>query len=254
MVAAGLDARRTLLASSAPATTGGPSTSPASRRSSPAPGSTRRPGEHADAAARQRRRRRRCARAERPSVDPAELQRQARRDAGDRASSTAGRRPATSMPTTRCSGDRRRPRDASPDAVEHVGVDGCGAPAPAVLARSGWRRAVRALAVDGHAVHRAMTRVPRDGRRADPRRHRADAARPRPDGQGRRRGRVGRRAARRSGGGAQDRRRRRAGPHAGDGRGAALARRRRCGRRPDASRCSATAGRWAPSVRSSVTP
>ena len=54
--------------------------------------------------------------------------------------------------------------------MQHVGVDGCGAPAP-VVTLVGLARAVRALAVDGHAVHRAMTGAPRDGRRPDARRH-----------------------------------------------------------------------------------
>jgi L-asparaginase II len=43
--------------------------------------------------------------------------------------------------------------------VEHVGVDGCGAPA-ATVALTHLAAAVRRLAVDGHAVHRAMTRHP----------------------------------------------------------------------------------------------
>jgi L-asparaginase II len=46
---------------------------------------------------------------------------------------------------------------AAPSA--HVGVDGCGAPAP-VVPLVGLARAVRALAVDGHPVHRAMTSHP----------------------------------------------------------------------------------------------
>ena len=48
---------------------------------------------------------------------------------------------------------------ATTGAVEHVGVDGCGAPA-AVVPLVGLARAVRALAVDGHPVHRAMTGHP----------------------------------------------------------------------------------------------
>lgn len=43
--------------------------------------------------------------------------------------------------------------------VAHIGVDGCGAPAPAV-SLLGLARAVRHLAVTGHLVHRAMTRFP----------------------------------------------------------------------------------------------
>jgi L-asparaginase II len=43
--------------------------------------------------------------------------------------------------------------------VSAVGVDGCGAPA-AVVSLVGLARAVRALAVDGHPVHRAMTTCP----------------------------------------------------------------------------------------------
>ena len=43
--------------------------------------------------------------------------------------------------------------------VEHVGVDGCGAPAP-IVTLLGLASAVRQLAVDGHAVHRAMTAYP----------------------------------------------------------------------------------------------
>jgi L-asparaginase II len=43
--------------------------------------------------------------------------------------------------------------------VEHLGVDGCGAPA-ATVTLSGLARAVRRLAVDGHQVYRAMTRCP----------------------------------------------------------------------------------------------
>ena len=44
-------------------------------------------------------------------------------------------------------------------AIEHVGVDGCGAPA-ATVALTRLAGAVRRLAVDGHPVHRAMTRYP----------------------------------------------------------------------------------------------
>jgi L-asparaginase II len=44
-------------------------------------------------------------------------------------------------------------------AVQHVGVDGCGAPAP-VVTLVGLARAVRELAVGEHAVHRAMTSHP----------------------------------------------------------------------------------------------
>ena len=43
--------------------------------------------------------------------------------------------------------------------IEHVGVDGCGAPA-ATVSLTGLAGAVRRLAVDGHRVHRAMTRYP----------------------------------------------------------------------------------------------
>ena len=43
--------------------------------------------------------------------------------------------------------------------VRHIGVDGCGAPA-AMVSLSGLAQAVRALAVDGHPVHRAMTGHP----------------------------------------------------------------------------------------------
>jgi L-asparaginase II len=43
--------------------------------------------------------------------------------------------------------------------VHHVGIDGCGAPAAVVLL-AGLARAVRALAVGGHPVHRAMTTYP----------------------------------------------------------------------------------------------
>jgi L-asparaginase II len=43
--------------------------------------------------------------------------------------------------------------------VEHVGVDGCGAPAATVSLRA-LAEAVRRLAVDGHRVQRAMTRYP----------------------------------------------------------------------------------------------
>jgi L-asparaginase II len=43
--------------------------------------------------------------------------------------------------------------------VDHVGVDGCGAPAASV-SLIGLAGAVRQLAVDGHAVHRAMTGHP----------------------------------------------------------------------------------------------
>jgi L-asparaginase II len=43
--------------------------------------------------------------------------------------------------------------------IDHVGVDGCGAPAPTVSLLA-LAVAVRALAVDGHAVHRAMTTYP----------------------------------------------------------------------------------------------
>jgi L-asparaginase II len=48
-------------------------------------------------------------------------------------------------------------RDVGP--VEHVGVDGCGAPA-ATVSLSGLAAAVRRLAVDRHQVHRAMTGHP----------------------------------------------------------------------------------------------
>lgn len=44
-------------------------------------------------------------------------------------------------------------------AVDHVGVDGCGAPA-AMSSLIDLARAVRALAVEGHPVHRAMTTCP----------------------------------------------------------------------------------------------
>ena len=43
--------------------------------------------------------------------------------------------------------------------VEHVGVDGCGAPAATVSLRA-LAKAVRRLAVEGHRVQRAMTRYP----------------------------------------------------------------------------------------------
>lgn len=43
--------------------------------------------------------------------------------------------------------------------IDHVGVDGCGAPAPTVSLLQ-LARAVRALAVGGHAVYRAMTAHP----------------------------------------------------------------------------------------------
>ncbi|MET0146334.1 MAG: asparaginase [Ilumatobacteraceae bacterium] len=43
--------------------------------------------------------------------------------------------------------------------VRHVGIDGCGAPAP-VVALGGLARGVRRLAVDGHPVYRAMTMFP----------------------------------------------------------------------------------------------
>ena len=43
--------------------------------------------------------------------------------------------------------------------VDHVGVDGCGAPAPTV-SLIGLACAVQALAVRGHAVHRAMSSYP----------------------------------------------------------------------------------------------
>ncbi len=43
--------------------------------------------------------------------------------------------------------------------VSHVGIDGCGAPAP-VLALSGLARALRHLAVQGHVTYRAMTAFP----------------------------------------------------------------------------------------------
>jgi L-asparaginase II len=43
--------------------------------------------------------------------------------------------------------------------VQHVGVDGCGAPAP-VVTLVGLANAVRELAVSGHPVHRAMTTHP----------------------------------------------------------------------------------------------
>jgi L-asparaginase II len=48
-------------------------------------------------------------------------------------------------------------RDVGP--VEHVGVDGCGAPAATVSLRA-LAKAVRRLATDGHPVQRAMTRYP----------------------------------------------------------------------------------------------
>lgn len=48
-------------------------------------------------------------------------------------------------------------RTAGP--VGHIGIDGCGAPA-AIVPLAGLARAVRALAVDGHPVHRAMTAHP----------------------------------------------------------------------------------------------
>jgi len=43
--------------------------------------------------------------------------------------------------------------------VTHVGIDGCGAPAP-VVTLAGLARAVRGLAVSGHATHGAMTAHP----------------------------------------------------------------------------------------------
>jgi L-asparaginase II len=43
--------------------------------------------------------------------------------------------------------------------AEHVGVDGCGAPAPTV-SLTALAAAVRRLAVDGHPVHAAMTGHP----------------------------------------------------------------------------------------------
>lgn len=49
--------------------------------------------------------------------------------------------------------------DAAAGPITHVGVDGCGAPAP-VVALSGVARAVRHLAVSGHAAYRAMTAHP----------------------------------------------------------------------------------------------
>ena len=49
--------------------------------------------------------------------------------------------------------------DHATGSVAHVGVDGCGAPAP-VVSLVGLARAVRALAVDGHPVHRAMSGYP----------------------------------------------------------------------------------------------
>ncbi|MET0458579.1 MAG: asparaginase [Ilumatobacteraceae bacterium] len=49
--------------------------------------------------------------------------------------------------------------ESATGSVHHVGVDGCGAPAP-VVPLVGLARAVRRLAVDGHPVHRAMTGHP----------------------------------------------------------------------------------------------
>jgi L-asparaginase II len=49
--------------------------------------------------------------------------------------------------------------DRAAGSLAHVGVDGCGAPAP-VVPLVGLARAVRELAVDGHPVHRAMTGHP----------------------------------------------------------------------------------------------
>ncbi|MGH9272323.1 MAG: asparaginase, partial [Ilumatobacteraceae bacterium] len=43
--------------------------------------------------------------------------------------------------------------------IDHVGVDGCGAPTPTVSLLA-LADAVRRLAVEGHAVHRAMTAHP----------------------------------------------------------------------------------------------
>lgn len=45
------------------------------------------------------------------------------------------------------------------DGVPHVGLDGCGAPAP-VISLVGLARAVRQLAVDGHPTHAAMIAHP----------------------------------------------------------------------------------------------
>jgi L-asparaginase II len=52
-------------------------------------------------------------------------------------------------------GDLRR--EAGP--AEHVGIDGCGAPAP-TMSLTALAAAVRQLAVDGHPVHAAMTGHP----------------------------------------------------------------------------------------------
>ena len=94
-----------------------------------------------------------------PSVDPAELQWQARRDAGhgDRQRVVDGRVHGGGPP-----GAADDPRGARPDDGRRSttsGVDGCGAPTPTVSLHA-LAGAVRELAVDGHAVHRAMTSYP----------------------------------------------------------------------------------------------
>lgn len=48
---------------------------------------------------------------------------------------------------------------AAAGGVSHVGIDGCGAPT-AAISLLGLAQAVRTVAVDGHAVHRAMTAHP----------------------------------------------------------------------------------------------
>ena len=166
-----------------------------------------------------------------------------------RRASTAGRRPATSTRTTRCNALILDDLARAGRRGDHVGVDGCGAPAP-VMSLSAWPGPCARLAVDGHAVHRAMTGAPRDGRRPDARRHAADAAGAGTDGQGRRRGRAGGRPARRPGGRPEDRRRRRPGPDAGDGRRAAARSASTVARGRRSSR--SVLGHGEPSARSSL--
>ena len=102
-----------------------------------------------------------------PAVDHPELQRQARRDAGDGGDQRLADRRLPRPPTTRCSGcivdDARRRRRAR---CAHVGVDGCGAPAP-VTSLVGLARAVRALAVERPRRAPGDDEPPGDGRRAD---------------------------------------------------------------------------------------
>ena len=242
MVAGGLSARRPAAgASSAPATTGGRSTSPPSRRSSPVSGSaptTSRtrptlpldPDAHADGGpGRCRRRRRSCrtAAASTPGCWP-------------RRSSTGGRRPGTRRRTTRCSGrswttlraDGRTGRPRRCRRLRRTGADGLAA-RPGERRPSARRRRPRRASGDDDRTpswsvgrHRDVTR--------------ADAARAGPAGQGRRRRRAGRGAARRAGGRPQDRRRCGAGAGSGDRRRAALARCRPRAATSSSSRCSAT--------------